>query len=268
MQKLLTAGRASYALGMAGLGLQQFFYPGFRPVFIPHWSDVLPDPQFLTYLFSIALIVACAFIMFNFSAKRASLLMAGALLLLFLLFHLPFHLTNSLNSLGAWTDAFKILALSGGAFVVADSFGDFEMERPSVLLAFLGKLMPLGRIFFSVMLIVFGIDHFLYAQFVATLVPEWIPGHLFWTYFAAVALIGSGISIISKIKIGLVSMLAGIMIFIWLLVLHIPRAIAMPELQNGNEVTSVFEALAFSGVAFVLACGYGVGDKRKIYFGV
>ena len=268
MQKLLTVGRANFALGMAGLGLQQFFYPGFRPVFVPRWSETLPDPQVLIYLSSIALIVASTCIMFNFRAKRASLLMGCVLLLLFLLLHLPYHLTHSLTSLGAWTDAFKILALSGGAFVIADSFGDFELERPSVLLVFLGKLMPVGRIFFSIMLIVFGIDHFLYAQGVATLVPEWIPGHLFWTYFAAIALIGSGISIISKIRIGLVSMLTGIMIFIWFLILHIPRAIAMPELQNGNEITSVFQALAFSGVAFVLACGYGVGDKRKIYFGV
>jgi hypothetical protein len=105
------------------------------------------------------------------------------------------------------------------------------------------------------MLIVFGIDHFLYAQFVATLVPEWIGGNLFWTYFAAVALIGCGVALITKIKISLVSLLMGIMIFIWFLVLHIPRAIAMPDV-DGNELTSVFQALAFSGVGFVLAYVY------------
>ena len=79
---------------------------------------------------------------------------------------------------------------------------------------------------------------------------------MFWTYFAAVALIGSGVSLITKIKISLVSLLMGIMIFIWLLILHIPRAVATPELDNGNEITSVFQALAFSGVGFVLASVY------------
>jgi hypothetical protein len=37
------------------------------------------------------------------------------------------------------------------------------------------------------------------------------------------------------------------------LILHIPRAIAMPDAANGNELTSVFQALAFSGVALVIA---------------
>jgi hypothetical protein len=40
------------------------------------------------------------------------------------------------------------------------------------------------------------------------------------------------------------------MIFIWVVILHIPRAVAM---RNSNETTAVFEALAFSGVAFILA---------------
>ena len=102
-------------------------------------------------------------------------------------------------------------------------------------------------------MIIFGIDHFLYAQFVATLVPEWIPFPFFWTYFAAVALIGSGISFITGIKIKLVGLLTAIMLFIWFLILHIPRAVAMPELANGNEITSVFQALAFSGVALTTA---------------
>ena len=59
-------------------------------------------------------------------------------------------------------------------------------------------LLILGRIFFSIMLIVFGIDHFLYTEGVAKLVPGWIPGPVFWTYFGAVALIGSGVCITAE----------------------------------------------------------------------
>ena len=102
-------------------------------------------------------------------------------------------------------------------------------------------------------MIVFGIDHFLYYQFVQTLVPAWIPFPLFWTYFGAIALIGAGVSFIFVIKVKLVGILTAVMLFIWFLILHIPRAIAMPEVANGNELTSVFQALAFSGVALVIA---------------
>jgi uncharacterized membrane protein YphA (DoxX/SURF4 family) len=171
-------------------------------------------------------------------------------------------MTNDPWSLGSWTNAFKILALSGGSLVTAASFRNSQGKRDSRS-GSLEKLIPLGRIFVAVMLIVFGIDHFLYEQFVQTLVPAWIPYPLFWTYVAGIALIGAGISFITKIKIRLVGILSAIMLFIWLLILHIPRAVAMPGLANGNEITSVFQALAFTGVALLIAMDAGVQRLAK-----
>jgi hypothetical protein len=51
----------------------------------------------------------------------------------------------------------------------------------------------------------------------------------------------------------LASLLVGVMIFLWVVMLHIPRAIADPYTNVGNEWASVFEALAFSGMALMLA---------------
>jgi uncharacterized membrane protein len=102
-------------------------------------------------------------------------------------------------------------------------------------------------------MVVFGYMHFLYPDFVATLVPNWIPGHLFWTYFAAVALIASGLGILLNIQRRLAALLLGIMLFLWVIMLHIPRAVVALPADHGNEWASVFEALAFSGMAFLLA---------------
>jgi uncharacterized membrane protein YphA (DoxX/SURF4 family) len=102
-------------------------------------------------------------------------------------------------------------------------------------------------------MISFGLSHFYYTGTVADLVPGWIPAHLFWTYFAAIALIGSGIAIIIRFRVFLISNLLGLMIFIWFIILHIPRALVAPLANNGNEVTSAFSALAFSGIALVIA---------------
>ena len=104
----------------------------------------------------------------------------------------------------------------------------------------------------AIMVIVFGADHFLYMPFVSSLVPAWIPGHIFWTYFAGAALIAAGAGMIFRVKARLAATLLGTMIFAWVLVLHIPRAVADPYGLIGNEWTSVFEALAFSGIAFIL----------------
>jgi uncharacterized membrane protein YphA (DoxX/SURF4 family) len=86
-----------------------------------------------------------------------------------------------------------------------------------------------------------------------SLVPTWIPGARFWTYFAGVALIAGGAGIIVPLTTRLAASLSGLMIFLWFVMLHIPRALAAPAAQSRNEWTAVFEALAMSGIAFVLA---------------
>jgi len=151
--------------------------------------------------------------------------------------------------LGAWTDALKLLALCGGALIVARAFPG--NANPGFING-LYKTSFLGRYFFGLMLLIFGIDHFVYADFVKTLVPTWIPGALFWTYAAGIALMGTGLSFITNFKRKPVALLAGMMLFLWLIVLHIPRALTMDTSQDPNEIVSVLECLAFSGMAFLL----------------
>lgn len=144
-----------------------------------------------------------------------------------------------------WTDALKILCLSGGAFITAIAFS----EKANAL----EKFARSGKYFFALLLVIFGIDHFVYTDFVKPLVPRWIPGELFWTYVGGTALFASGVAIFINFKPTLVGILLGSMLFIWLIILHIPRAAVAPPSDNGNELTSVFQALAFSGMAFMYA---------------
>ena len=74
-----------------------------------------------------------------------------------------------------------------------------------------------------------------------------------------------GIGIMVRRVARLASLMVGVMIFLWVLMLHIPRAIVDPYTNVGNEWASVFEALAFSGMAFMLAgaaLGCVEGDRK------
>ncbi len=91
----------------------------------------------------------------------------------------------------------------------------------------------------------------------ATLVPPWIPGGLFWTHFAGVALIAGGAGLILPYVNRLAAILSGAMIFSWVFLVHIPLVLKDPH--STNDVAAVFEALAFSGVALLLA---GLAARR------
>lgn len=242
--------RSFFAIALIGIAVQQFIWNGFRPVIMPPQPDWLSGSTFVMCVSSILLILFSLAIIFNIKAHEVAVFMGTGFLIMLILFHIPNQIISNLYFLGGWGDAFKMLALSGGALIVAGSIPDTPTDALST---FMGKLIPFGPYFFAATMVVFGIEHFIYASFVVNLVPSWIPGHLFWTYFAGVALIAAGAAIILNIKVRLAAGLLGLMLFLWLIMLHIPRAIADPTSGNGNEWTSVFEALGFSGIAFLIS---------------
>jgi len=53
-----------------------------------------------------------------------------------------------------------------------------------------------GRVCLGVFLVITGIQHYLFTEFVASLIPAWFPGNaVFWTYLAGVALIAGGLGL-------------------------------------------------------------------------
>lgn len=249
MENLSRLWRFLFAIGLFALAIQELVNSDFLVVILPAGFPAwLPHRMIFDWIFSVPLAIASICIILELKARPISLLTGGILLLMVILFQAigqqyPMHL-------GSWTAAFKELTLSGGAFIAAGSLS--RENKVSELENFLEKLIPAGKYFFAITMVVFGYMHFLYLDFVTTLVPSWIPWHLFWTYFAGVALMAGGLGIILNIKRHLAANLLGIAIFIWFIVLHIPRAIADPNSGAGNEISSVFEALSFSGIAFLI----------------
>jgi hypothetical protein len=252
MGNLTNMGRIFYGIAIAGIGLQTIYYHDFPYILSLPEHFWVAGRVILALIFGIMFALAGASILFEKKTRQISLLFGGVLLLIFCFYYIPYEFMTSSNymHLGGWENAEKELAFAGGAFVIA---GCFSEKNENLLTRFLAKLIPFGAIIFSITILSFGIDHFLYAKEASGYIPSWIPNHMFWMYFAGVALIGSGIAIILKIKTGLIATLLGTMIFIWFISLHIPKVIAAPAAYEGAEVTSAFLALAYSGIAFVIA---------------
>lgn|ERR1700761_471282 len=239
--------RTFFALGIIGIGIQQVYLEDFVPVILPSFPSSLPFRPGWIYGIAAILVFAGIGILIPRAARLCATALGVVLLALLVVRHIPVQLGDHPRVVANWTNAFKILTLAGGAFIVAASTSTPKSGITN------RAFIIFGTFTLAITCIVFGTDHFLYAPYVAPLVPAWIPWHMFWTYFCGAALIASGLGMITRILPRLAAGMLGGTIFIWLIVLHIPRAIVDPHSGHGNEITSVFEALAFSGIAFLLA---------------
>lgn len=59
-----------------------------------------------------------------------------------------------------------------------------------------GKIIVLGPVFEAVALAIFATEHFTAARALASIVPKWLPYHLFWTWFFGFALLAAAISFV------------------------------------------------------------------------
>lgn len=84
------------------------------------------------------------------------------------------------------------------------------------------------RILFAIPWLIFGIQHYMYADFVATLVPAFVPLKLFWAYFTGTAMIAAGISFIFNRAGFLAAMLLSVMLWLFVLMIHVPMLTSTP----------------------------------------
>ena len=247
MDGLLKMGRFFFAIAMAFFGVQYFIYASSMKGLIPG-PPWFPEAHWLAWLTCIAFVAIAVGIVLGKRARLAAMLLGASLFLNILFLHLA-GLITQLHNPGPWTVTFELLALCGASFVLANLLSPDELTTSTGNVG--SSLATAGRFAFAISLIVFAVQHFIYARFIATLIPSWIPVHVFWAYFIGVAFLGAALAIAAKVQAKPAAILLGTMFLLWVLVLHLPRVAAAPS--NGNEVTSLFIALAMSGASFILA---------------
>ena len=126
------------------------------------------------------------------------------------------------------------------------------------------KVVALTHMCFAIPLAAFGAEH-LSGGIPLKMVPSYMPWRLFWLYFVGVALIAASLSIATKIQVRWSGLLVGIMMFLFVAMLHLPGAIRV-----GGRIpwTVVIREMSFGGGGWVLAgIEMGVnGDRQRKSF--
>jgi len=250
--KSSSIGRVFFGLSLCAFGILQFIYGDFVPGRAPAWPAGVPGRLAWAWVSGALLIAAGAAVISGKRARGPALLAGGMIFLWALVRHIPLVAANPHGAV--LTGVGKAVALCGGAFAIAGLPTEERWTNSGLVLV--------GRVCLGAFMILGGIQHFLYTQFVATLVPHWIPHPMFWAYFAGVALLAGGAGLLVTKTARLAAALSGVMIFLWVVLLHVPRALAALPAQRRNEWTAVFEALAFSGIALAIAGALGARSRR------
>jgi uncharacterized membrane protein len=124
------------------------------------------------------------------------------------------------------------------------------------------RWIVLGPVFEAVALTMFAAEHFFLAPDMVGMVPKWIPGALFWTYFVGVGLLAAAVSFIAGRWVKWAGLCLAL--FFLLVVVTIDLPLVHGQAQERLFWTLTVRETCFAGGALVLA---GSAFARESRFG-
>ena len=118
----------------------------------------------------------------------------------------------------------------------------------------LDKLVLFGPVFYAAPLAAFGTEHFTLTKAIASIVPSWIPWHLFWAYFVGACFIAAALSLVTGIQARLSASLLALNFFLFVVLMDVPGWAQNPGDRFG--LTLALRELSFSGGPLALAASF------------
>jgi uncharacterized membrane protein len=115
----------------------------------------------------------------------------------------------------------------------------------------LDKLILFGPLFYAVPIAAFGTEHFTITRDIASIVPAWIPWHVFWVYLLGACFIAAALSLVTRIQTRLSASLLALTFFLFVVLMDAPAC--MQDLHDRFGITLALRELSFCGGPLALA---------------
>jgi hypothetical protein len=243
-------GRAIFSFAIVALGAetlvcartsQNALGPGYNAIPVLPWVPAIP---WLAVAFGAIWITSGAGLLFRRRLRASAFLLGALLVACALIIVLPRYIALP-GDMGLRTVLLEPLTLACMALLIPG-----RTAMPALL-------ARTCRTTIAIAMIVFGVDHFLGLVFIGSLLPDWIPWHLFWVAFFGLVLIAGGVGI----GLGVLERWSlaglGLMFGIWVITLHVPRTLGFygipGALTDPDQWSSLFIAIGIWGGSWALA---------------
>jgi len=223
------------ALGALSLGSGDFAY---------QWQPVpaeLPARALLARATGALEVVAAAMLL-SARLRAAGAWLVAAVLLAWTALHVP-AVVQRPASLADWLGIAETGAMASAALMAA------------------GAARRAMAVVFGLCAIVFGVSHFVYADFTASMIPAWLPQRVALAWFTGAAHALAGIAIASGIRRVLAAALEALMMASFVLLVHLPRVLAHPESRMEWTMLAVAVLLSGSAATVAVVCRAATAER-------
>lgn len=247
VRRLRDVAQTLFAVSVIAIGILTVAVPLFHGRY-PTVSEVVPvipwPPSARLGDLCGALWTLCGIGLLTSPTRRPAAIALGALLFCSaMLWDAPRYALH-VRDMNLRTRLFEPLAIAGLAWLLPD-------RTIGVTAA------AIARYAVALSLVVFGIDHFLALTAIATIVPSWLPWHVFWAAVFGALMIVCGIGIAFDVKSHAAAAALAAMFGVWVITLHIPSCLpSWGEPGNPNRWSSLF-------IAMLLCAGFAALALRR-----
>lgn len=125
----------------------------------------------------------------------------------------------------------------------------------------MNKITTIGRILFALPFAVFGINHFIMIDYYMGMLTSFIPHTGFVLMLTGLLLIAASISILTKKLVRLSTILLAIMLFIFILTIHIPHLIN--HVDTTVTLITMLKDISLMGGSLMIAGIYSEPELKK-----
>ncbi len=116
----------------------------------------------------------------------------------------------------------------------------------------MNAFLSLGRWLLAIPFVILGLIHFMDAQQLAAMVPNYLPVPMAWSFAAGTGLIATGVSILLGKYDKQMAIFAAVLLILFVVLIHVPAAVE-GGYKNQFAVFNMMKDLALAGGALVYA---------------